>query len=249
MWRFWIAIGTIGSFFVLGLLFLWYAHASIYHNLGRSGLSAPSDFTAYTLGEALDTSLTYDAIGDSLTAGVGVLSYTESYPYLLALNIASDTQAQVTLRPYAVPGIRSAFALEHFIDPVIADDPDIVTVFLGINDIHGNVPPEVFKENYAEILARLSQETDAKIYAINLPYIGTRELIDLPFRHYFNWRTTQYNAVIAEVARTYDATYIDLYSSHYPNAFDTAYYAADFFHPNALGYTVWAHAIYANFSH
>lgn len=229
-------------------VYLWYAHASIYWKLGDLPLYAPSDFTNYSIGEKSTTPLRYVAIGDSLTAGVGVGTYTQSYPYFIATALSHDQHKDVELIPFAIPGIRSEYVVGYFLQPVIASDPDIITLFIGINDIHGNVSALKFKERYEKILTNLTEKTDAKVYAVNLPYIGTKDLILQPYRFYFNWRTQEFNTIIKELATQYNVTYVDLYSSHAQNALDNTYYARDFFHPNALGYTLWAETIYANFS-
>ena len=124
----------------------------------------------------------------------------------------------------------------------------MVSFFIGINDIHGNVSLEQFQKNYEEILTKLTTKTNAKVYVINLPYIGTPNLISLPYRYYFNWRTQQYNDVIQKLTTQYHVTYVDLYTQHKQNSLHNEYYADDFFHPNALGYNLWAKFIYASFS-
>jgi lysophospholipase L1-like esterase len=229
-------------------VYLWYARASIYWKLGDLPIFAPSDYASYSIGPESKTPRTYVAIGDSLTAGVGVDSYVQSYPYIIATEISNEKKEGVKLVPFAIPGIRSEYVVGYFLDPVIASKPDIVTLFIGINDIHGNVPNKVFEEHYEVILQRLTKETDAEIYIVNLPYIGTKDLISAPYRYYFNWRTEQYNSIIKDLGAQYKLTYIDLYSAHTPQALDTTYYARDFFHPNALGYALWAKHIYASFN-
>lgn len=234
---------------ILALLFAggWFFRESIYWKLGKAGVYQPSDIAEYTIGNGIaEQHLTYIPIGDSLTAGVGVDTYLKSYPYLLAQKIAGDS-TQVIIKPFAVPGVRSEYVLNNFIEEVIQKKPDIVTLFIGINDIHGNIKLQEFQNNYAKILSKLTQETDAQVYAINLPYIGTANLISIPYRYYFKWRTQQYNVVIEQLANLYGVTYIDLYTAHEPQALKNTYYSADFFHPNALGYSLWTQFIYANF--
>lgn len=230
------------------LFYLWYAHASIYWKLGAVGLGAPSDMHNYTIGNASGVPLTYVALGDSLTSGVGVDSYTQSYPYLLAEKIAAASNTKVTLMPFAVPGVRTDYVLSNFIIPALASKPDIITLFIGINDIHGKVSNALFKAHYSEILSQLSQGSHAHIYVINLPYIGTPELISPLYRYYFAWRTQQYNAIIKDLADQYHVTYIDLYAAHKPHELNAMYYASDYFHQNALGYTLWTQSIYAGFN-
>lgn len=237
-----------GAIIILLCIYVWYARASIYWSLGERPIFAPSDFKSYSIGDSSSKQRTYVAIGDSVTAGVGVTTYTESYPYLIASNLSKDTQSTIELIPFAIPGIRSEYVMGYFLEPIVESNPDVITLLIGINDIHGNVPTAKFKEHYQTILTTLTDKTDATIYAINIPYIGTKDLIQQPYRFYFNFRTQEYNEVIKELASQYNVTYVDLYSSHQKQSLDTTYYAQDFFHPNAVGYSFWAQSIYASFS-
>ena len=242
-----IAFISIGIVTILVPAYLWYAHAAIYWKLGDVPIFAPKDYTSYVIGEHTENPLVYVAIGDSLTAGVGVDSYTQSYPYQIATAIGQAQKKEVSLVPFAIPGIRSEYVVGYFLDSVIAQEPDIITILIGTNDIHGNVSAEKFKEHYEIILSTLSEKTNAAIYAVNIPYIGTSDLIRQPYRYYFSLKAREYNTIIKKLAEQYDVTYIDLYSANAPHSLDSAYYARDFFHPNALGYTLWAQTIYANF--
>lgn len=230
------------------IAYLWYLRTSIYWKLGDTPLFAPKDYTNYTIGEYGAAPIIYVALGDSLTAGVGVDSYTESYPYLIGKYISETQKTNVEIIPLAIPGIRSEYVAGYFLEPTVAKDPEVITLFIGTNDIHGNVGTKKFREHYENILETLTQQTDAKIYTINLPYIGTTGLIREPYRSYFNWQTQKYNSVINELSTKYNVTYIDLYNAHEPYKLDNRYYALDFFHPNALGYKLWAESVYANFS-
>lgn len=244
MKAFLIALGTTGFFLLIAGAYLWYSHASIYWKLGKLPLPSSLSEESYLIGSSTASSgITYVALGDSLTAGVGVDTYTSSYPYLVAEDIEKNGTA-VTLYPYAVPGVRSQYVLDNFLDAAIARDPDVVTLFIGINDIHGNIPAALFKKNYSAILKELTTKTEARVYAIGLPYIGTPDLINAPMRYYFNWRIKTYNEIIRGLATEYGVTYIDLYAAQLPHELDPSYYATDAFHPNALGYTVWSQRIY-----
>lgn len=244
-----ILLISVGIVIALCIFYVWYAHASIYWKLGAHGIGIPYDMKTYIIGPGTAPPLTYTAIGDSLTAGVGVDTYTQSYPYIIAEMLATSTRKKVLLDPFAIPGIRTSYVLSEFINPIIESKPDVVTLFIGTNDIHGNVSLATFRKNYETLVVRLTQETSAHIYLINLPYIGTKNLIDPLFHWYFDLRTRQYNEVIKALALAHNVTYIDLYDAHAPHALDDTYYAADSFHPNALGYTSWAQNIYAGFTH
>ena len=113
--RYWLLLA--GLLLSLGLCYIWYAHASIYWQLGAAHVNEPLDVHNYPLGPVGAASTTYAAIGDSLTAGVGVDTYRQSYPYDIAAMMAS-AGTQVTLEPYAVPGVRTQYVIDHFLQPM-----------------------------------------------------------------------------------------------------------------------------------
>jgi lysophospholipase L1-like esterase len=90
----------------------------------------------------------------------------------------------------------------------------------------------------------LIEKTSAKIYLINLPYLGTDTLIWPPYNLYFDARTKEFNEAIAGVAKEYDLPLVDIYQTKAAFQSDRSYYAEDQFHPSAKGYEFWANLIY-----
>ena len=135
-----------------------------------------------------------------MTAGVGVLKYEESYPYQLAQKIAAGKD-NIILRDRAYPGARTQHLLGNLLNAAVNDQPDIVTVLIGVNDVHGNVSKKKFTQNYSEILNRLKTETKARILVINIPYIGTDSLLFPPYNSYFKYQTIEYNKIIKKLAQ------------------------------------------------
>ncbi|MFA6995380.1 MAG: SGNH/GDSL hydrolase family protein [Patescibacteria group bacterium] len=190
--------------------------------------------------------IVYVALGDSLTAGVGLSNYNDSFPYLLARRFGKSDQA-VTLKDRATPGTKTEDLLDKLLPLAIKDGPDIVTVLIGINDIHGIISADNFKNNYDRILSRLTKETSAKIYVINLPFIGADTLVLPPYNYLLDARTKEFNKIIKQLANKYSVSYIDLYTPTVA-LFKTsgAHYSVDLFHPSATGYKIWADIIYDN---
>jgi lysophospholipase L1-like esterase len=233
-----ISFGVI--ILLVGYLFL--AHHLIYAKIGKTALKASDITHEYNLGQG--ESLTYEVIGDSLTAGVGVDKYEESYPYLLAQKMISANN--VFLRVQAYPGARTSDVIKDLLAPAINDNPDIVTVLLGVNDIHGFISKKKFAENYQEILTQLKTKTKAKIYVISIPYIGADALLWPPYNFYFKHQTIEYNKIIKKLAQADNIEYVDLFTPTENMYKDPASYSADLFHPSAKGYGIWADAIYAH---
>ena len=232
---------------VLGYLYL--VNWSIYSRIQAAGLPAADTKYSYSVGDgnASSGSLVYAVLGDSLTSGVGVQSYEESYPYLVATKLSQQRGVRVNLKTYACSGARTRDLIEGFLDPAIAAQPDIVTLLIGTNDIHGRVGLETFGENYEYILERLTRETSAKIYLVGLPNIGSGGLLLPPYNYYFARQTDSYNGVVKSLAEKYDLYFIDLNGATSSQSRENGYYAKDSFHPSAEGYRLWAQIIYDNF--
>jgi lysophospholipase L1-like esterase len=192
------------------------------------------------------SSLVYSSLGDSLAAGVGTDNYTESYPYLLASKLGGAEQG-IILRNHSLPGANTADLISNLLSRVINDNPDIITLLIGVNDIHNRISIRDFKNNYEQILSRLTKETKARIYVISIPFIGADSLMLPPYQTYFNYQTKRFNAVIQELAVKYQVSYIDLYTPTLVLFKEPGeHYSVDLFHPSAAGYKIWAQIIYDN---
>lgn len=242
-----IIIGVI--VFIILAVYLFAAHYSIYKRINDAGLKAPDAKSEYIIKNNANNEkkLIYTALGDSLTAGVGVSRYEESYPYQLARKIAGDSD-NIILRGRAYQGARTSDLITGLLAAAINDNPDIITLLIGVNDIHGNVSKTEFSENYAEILKRLKTETKAEIFAIGIPYIGTDVLLLPPFNLYFKHETAEYNKIIKELAQTNNVKYINLYTPTEDIFRSATLYSTDLFHPSAKGYELWSEIIYADFN-
>jgi len=233
---------------VIGL-YLNRSYAHIYQKINQAHLKFPDAKQTYLVGNNLnyDKQLIYVALGDSLTAGVGVDSYEQSFPYLLAQKV-SETDNKVILSDRSIPGAKVADLQKSLVEKAIQDKPDIITILIGVNDIHNHTSKDSFKKNYEEILNRLTKETKAKVYLVNIPYIGASNLIFPPFAQYYNWQTQEFNAVIKNLADSYGVKYIDLYSPTITKFSQNGlHYSPDLFHPSAEGYAIWSQIIYDAF--
>jgi len=245
-------IGWLGITIILVVLaILTYfnrSYAHIYNHIDKSALTTPDRTLTYLIAnnQMASSSLTYVALGDSLTSGVGVNNYNESYPYLLA-QYFSGNDNKVVLKDRAVQGAKTKDILIGLLPAAIKDNPDIITILIGVNDIHGQIDRDDFRKNYDNILQQLTSGTKAKIYVISIPFIGANNLILPPYNYTFDLKTRQYNEIIKGLAEKYKVRYIDLYTQT-EELFkkNGPHYASDFFHPSAQGYKIWADLIYAD---
>ncbi len=133
----------------IGALYLNRAYAHIYDTIGGAYLRPPLATDTNQQSATSTKQLTYVALGDSLTAGTGVTQQEETYPYIIG-KILSDHGADVIVKNFSVPGARTHYLNEILLEPAIGQNPDIVTILIGINDMHGNVAIDQFTKEYGE---------------------------------------------------------------------------------------------------
>ncbi len=221
------------------------AYSHIYDTISMANLRSVDKEKNYDLGSPeASEKLVYVALGDSLTSGVGTETYDQSYPYLLATKLAGDNKG-VILKNHSVPGVRTNDLLNGLLPAALKESPDIVTLLVGVNDVHNKLSVPEFEKQYVQILGRLSQETSAQIYVINIPYIGADSLVLPPYDYIFDARTKEFNKIIKNLAEKFELRYIDLYTptvSLFKQ--DGSHYSRDLFHPSSAGYKIWADLIY-----
>ncbi|MFA6416786.1 MAG: SGNH/GDSL hydrolase family protein [Patescibacteria group bacterium] len=231
----------------LSLLAIYFFTANwfFYHQIEISRLQNVELKHKYIFNESVATSsgIVYAALGDSLTAGVGVADYEQSYPYLLAQKIAGQ-DTRVTHLNFSYPGYKTYDLVRDMLPETVASQPDIITLLIGVNDVHNNDNRQKFRRNYEDILQQLSSKTDAKINVISLPLIGSKYSLWPGYRAYYYSKSLIFNNIIRELADKYQVNYIDLTNSTRQYSLTPGYYAVDGFHPADLGYQYWSQIIY-----
>jgi lysophospholipase L1-like esterase len=114
--------------------------------------------------------LTYVAIGASETLGFGARdpirqAWTQVF-YRTALPRA------VTLVNLGIPGATVLDALQREVPEAVRLNPDIVTVWLNVNDLMQGVTPDEFGRRITTLLRDLRAAGDASILVANTPPLG-----------------------------------------------------------------------------
>lgn len=233
---------------VAGLLVIYLlgAHYFIYKTIGMANLPASDNRHEYIINPDRQPGrgLVYAALGDSLTSGVGTDRYEQSYPYLLAQKMAGSDKKATHLN-FSYPGARTEDLIRDLLAQAIDEQPDVITLLIGTNDVHGNVGEKKFADNYQHILLELTSKTRAKINIISIPYIGADDLLIEPYKAYYHGKIDKFNEDIKFLADRYHLRFIDLTTpTAGPASGASGYYALDNFHPSSTGYKLWADIIY-----
>lgn len=97
--------------------------------------------------------LTIVAFGDSLTAGYGV-DLSESYPYILEGRLAQEKTSAKVIN-MGVSGETTQGGTER-VSFVLEQEPDVVLLGLGANDMLRSLPPSLVRTNLDSIIKSLT---------------------------------------------------------------------------------------------
>jgi acyl-CoA thioesterase I len=176
--------------------------------------------------------LTYVAIGASDAVGVGAANpETDGWVPRLGTHLGPDVRV-VNL---GVSGSTLSQALQEQLGPALDADPDVVTVWLAVNDFNAQVPLEAYAADLDTLLGQL-ETTHARVLVGNIPDLGAlaayRGIDPAPLRA----QVDRWNSVIADTTARHGDTLVDLYSHWQDIAEHPEYLSADGFHPSSEGY-------------
>lgn len=182
--------------------------------------------------EAGSRPLRYVAIGASDAVGVGARS-PETEGWVARFHAALPPGS--SLVNLGVSGSKLAPALQQQLPVALASQPDVVTVWLAVNDLADGVPLERYRADLDTLLASLDS-TGALVLVGNVP--------DLTLLPAFRSRDPDtlaaqigaWNSAIAEIVDRHGAVLVDLRSRWREHAEHPEYTSGDGFHPSTEGY-------------
>ena len=190
---------------------------------------------------ALTGPVTYVVLGASDAVGYGVNApQREGWVPQLASRLPAGSRT-VNL---GIGGLTLREALQRTLPRAVQAKPDLVTVWLAVNDVLGGVALDQYRADLDTLLGTLRRETTARIAVGNLPDPGqllgdvqvpafARRMLLMPW-----------NNAIAAIARQHGAVLVDL-QKRWPVAEHPEYIGSDGLHPTAAGYRALADAFHA----
>lgn len=140
--------------------YLHWAYVRIYTTIGKSAVTNQAVHQVVDVGSSSAVKkITYVALGDSLTAGVGAAAADKTYPYQLGQLLADAQSAQVRVVNLAWPGATAADVLKNQVPQVSQFNPDIITVAIGTNDMHNRVSAHEFQRTISAIVDAVATST------------------------------------------------------------------------------------------
>jgi lysophospholipase L1-like esterase len=188
--------------------------------------------TACVLGAQAARPLTYVAIGASDAVGVGAKDpETEGWVPRFGARLGPN----VRIVNLGVSGSTLGQALDEQLGPALDAQPEVVTVWLAVNDLNARVPLETYAANLDTLLGQLEQ-THARVLVGDVPDLGALAAYRGVDPTLLRAEVDRWNRVIAEATTRHRATLVDLYAHWREIADHPEYLSADGFHPSAEGY-------------
>jgi acyl-CoA thioesterase-1 len=178
--------------------------------------------------------LVYAAIGASESVGVGANHpATESWVADLARKLPPGSR----LINLGKSGALLAYGLSMELPAVLASHPDVVTVWMAVNDLNARVPPAVYRQQLTTLLQALRQHSHATVYVGNVPYLPAMPLYGSLDATALLAVIGAYNRDIAAVTRDQRARLVDIYrQSRAVLPRHPEFLSGDGFHPSTAGY-------------
>lgn len=176
--------------------------------------------------------VTYVAIGASDAVGVGTSNpQTEGWVPRFGSRLAPNVRV-VNL---GVSGSTLSQALEEQLGPAVDAHPDVVTVWLAVNDLNARVRLDNYAADLDTLLAQL-EGTQARVLVGNVPDLASVARYRGVDAAALNAEVDRWNVAIADIVERHGDTLVDLHA-HWREVVDhPEYLSADGFHPSAEGY-------------
>lgn len=185
----------------------------------------------------------YVAIGDSLSEGLGDPLHrgeVRGWAHLLAQHLRRS-QPDLVFTNLAVRGHLARNALREQLEPALALEPDLVSVFIGGNDVllRPAFRPERFDEDLSALVEPFAGR--ATVVLSTLPDLTACSPLPPPVRGRLRQRIVAANQVIRETAQRYDTVLLDAWAD--PRTRRHAMWSIDRIHPSAEGHRLIAASV------
>ncbi len=186
--------------------------------------------------------ITYVAIGASDTYGTGTNDPDEqNWPVDMTGMLGSGSR----LVNLGIPGIEVHDALNVELPVAIDAHPDLVTIWLAVDDLISNVPISQYSQDMDLLLSRLQAAAPhALILVANVPNLVLLPRFQATDTHSLQAGISSYNTVIASIMERHHVVLVDLYQQSQVLANHPEYISSDGFHLNARGYAQLAMIFY-----
>ena len=175
---------------------------------------------------------TYVAIGASDAFGIGTHDpKTQSWPADLSHQIGGP----VHLANLGIPSATADIAQRDEVPVALSLHPDLVTIWLGVNDVEDGVTLDAFRLQLQGIITSLKQGGVTAIYVGNLPDLNLLPFFDKRDPVALAQQVQTWNAAISAICSANDTTLVDIYATRDQLVAHPEYISSDGLHPSTVG--------------
>jgi lysophospholipase L1-like esterase len=185
----------------------------------------------------------YVAVGASETTGVGSdQPLRDGWPRVLHRNAMPPGSVMINM---GVPGTSVAQAIAEQVDATLAARPNLITVWLNVNDMTRGVPVADYERQLESLLRSLRRSVTTRILVANtppldqLPAYQAGRLLGLPGPGVVNELVAQYNDAIARAAQRTGSLLVDVHAAGMAAraaGTEATLISRDGFHPSTAGH-------------
>lgn len=198
---------------------------------GGSGATSTTPLTRAPLGSGVGT-MTYVALGASDAFGVGTDDPDrQNWPN----DLTDDLGLSIHLINLGLPGATLAQATHDELPIALEAQPDLVTIWLAVNDFAANLDLATYGRQLSDLLATLHARTHAHVYVANLPNLSLVPYFSAQDSPDFRARVQAWNAAIAAACASEGAHLVNLAAGWEDLANNQDYISDDGLHPSTLG--------------
>jgi lysophospholipase L1-like esterase len=188
--------------------------------------------------------LRYAALGDSLSEGLGdplTGGATRGWAHHLAAHLLAR-EPRLEFTNLAVRGYLARHALERQLGPALEFRPDLVSVFVGGNDVllRRTFDPDRFTRELSALVEPFRAQ-DATVVLSTLPDLTACSPLLPPVRGALRQRIVMANEVVREVSGSFATVLLDAWSD--PRTRRHAMWSIDRIHPSAAGHRLIAASV------
>lgn len=182
----------------------------------------------------------YVAMGASDAVGIGADPISKGYTHLIERDL-DDCGTSTNLDTVAVPGVKMGEVEEIQVPEARLLDPDLITLWPGLNDLKDGDSGQTFESHLNSILSDLTSKTSAFIVLANIPDLT--QLTAFQGNHNVTRSSiAEYNAIIARQAAQFNVPVADLSGASLSDNLIVDEHGP---HPNNAGHQVVANAFIA----
>jgi acyl-CoA thioesterase I len=150
-------------------------------------------------------------------------------------SLARQLRGTIHLVNLGVPGITLARAAAQELPIAVDTRPDVVVMWLAVNDFAANVPLATYSAQLRSAIHTLHMQPSAHVYVANLPDLTAIPYLARGDQQALAARVADWNDAIAAACAREGAMLVDLFSDWQELRAHPEYISGDGLHPSTLG--------------